>query len=79
MVAFLLLIGAYIALQSVWVQNYLLHKTTAYLSAELKTKVEIQHIEIRLFDKIRAEGIIIQDLQHDTLLYADMVQVNLDM
>ncbi len=79
MLAFLLLIGAYIALQSVWVQNYLLHKTTAYLTAELKTKVEIQHIEIRLFDKIRAEGIIIQDLQHDTLLYADMVQVNLDM
>jgi len=46
----LLLIILYFILQMPAVQNWLIGKVTNYLSDELKTKVELRHIDVAFFD-----------------------------
>jgi hypothetical protein len=65
-----LLVVLYFILQTSAVQNWLIHKITAYLSSELKTTVSIQHVGIEFFDNLVLDGLYIQDLQGDTLVYA---------
>lgn len=48
-----------------------------YLSDELKTKVSIEGVNIQFFTSIVLEGIYIQDLHGDTLLYAPDFVVNM--
>jgi hypothetical protein len=59
------------------VQNYLVKQATGVLSNQLKTKVEIKHVNFSLFNKMLIEGILIQDKQKDTLLYAGTAKVNI--
>jgi len=65
-----LLVILYFVLQTSYVQNWLIQKITGYLSAELKTEVRINHVNIEFFDNLVLEGFYIQDLQGDTLIYA---------
>lgn len=76
-VAVLLLIGLYFVLQSSWVQNWLIRRTTDYLSKELETTVSIGHIDISFFDQLALEQVYIQDQHGDTLLYAGQLAVGL--
>jgi len=48
-----------------------------YLSDELKTKVSIEGVNIQFFTSVVLEGIYVQDLHGDTLLYAPDFVVNL--
>lgn len=73
-----LLVVLYFILQSNAVQNWLIGKTTAYLSKELHTRVEINHINIEFFDNVVLEGLYIQDLQGDTLIYAEKFSAGLN-
>lgn len=66
----LLVILLYLALQSSWAQNYLIQKTTAYLSTELATKVSLDRIDLQLFDQVQFEGLYVEDQKGDTLIYA---------
>jgi hypothetical protein len=74
----LLLIVLYFLLQMPVVQNWLVGKTTAFLSDELNTRVELRHVDIGFFDKVILEGFYLQDLQGDTLLYAGKLAVALE-
>ncbi len=74
----LLLILLYFFLQTPAVQNWLIHKVTSYLSTELKTTVEVQHIDISFFDKLVLEGFYVQDLKGDTLLYVGELSAGLE-
>jgi hypothetical protein len=74
----LFIILLYFVLQSTAVQNWLIQKVTAYLSDALQTKVEIRHINFELFDNLVLEGLYIQDLQGDTLLYAEKLSAGLN-
>ncbi|SEW35526.1 Family of unknown function [Chitinophaga sp. YR573] len=59
------------------VQNYLVQQVTSRLSAQLKTRVQIDHVNIRLFNSLRLEGTLIEDQHKDTLLYAGVLQVRI--
>lgn len=63
-------------LQTSFVQNFIISKTTAFLSKELKTKVRIAHVDIRFFDRLLLQGLLIEDRKQDTLLYAGEARVN---
>lgn len=71
-----LLVFLWIFLQNETVQNYLITKVTDFLSAELNTKVHVDHIAISFFDKLALEGFIIEDLNGDTLLYSGSLKAN---
>ncbi|MEO5570450.1 MAG: translocation/assembly module TamB domain-containing protein [Bacteroidia bacterium] len=76
-VALLILIAFLIQISSV--QNFLIHKTTTYLSNKTHTKVEIARIGITFPKSVFIDGLFLEDVSHDTLLYAGDVKVNLDM
>ena len=63
-----------IAIQTNYVQNKLIGWVTHYLSKELKTEISIQHISLSLFNKVNLDGILIKDLNQDTLLYAGQLK-----
>lgn len=63
-------------LQTSFVQNFIISKTTAILSKELKTKVSIGHVDIRFFNRLLLQGLLIEDRKQDTLLYAGEARVN---
>lgn len=73
----LVLIVLYFVLQMPAIQNWLIHKTTNYLSDELKTTVQIQHIDIAFFDKLILEGFYVEDLKGDTLIYVGQLSAGL--
>jgi hypothetical protein len=66
----LFLIILYLVLQMPAVQNWLVRKVTAFLSEELHTTVQVQNVNISFFDNLVLEGLYVQDLKGDTLLYA---------
>ncbi len=65
------------AVQSDWGQNWLAQKVTSRLSRELQSRISIDRLSFRLFDKLNLEGVFIEDQQKDTLLYAGVVQVRI--
>lgn len=58
------------------VQNFLVGRITASLSAKLHTDVSVRHVRFTLFDKFTLDGTYIADQHKDTLLYADHLTVN---
>jgi len=50
---------------------------TSYVSTKTHTKVELRKINIRFPETIVLEGVYLEDLQKDTLLYAEQVKVNM--
>lgn len=59
------------------VQNVLVRQVTKRLSKQLQTRVEIKHVNFRLFNSMRLEGTYIEDLHKDTLLYAGALQMRI--
>ena len=59
------------------VQNVLVQQVTQRLSKQLQTRVEIDHVNFRLFNSMRLEGVYIEDHHKDTLLYAGALQVRI--
>lgn len=64
-------------LQNPSVQTWTTQKATNYLSNKLETKVEIGGVDIDFFKKIVLEEIYIEDLQQDTLLYAERLRADI--
>ncbi len=65
------------ALQLTFVQNLIVSTVSDKLSDNLKAKVHIHHIEYSFFDKMNLKGLLIEDRQKDTLLYAGSAKVNI--
>jgi TamB, inner membrane protein subunit of TAM complex len=59
------------------VQNWLVDKVADRLSKKLHTKVVVRHVDISPFNKLLIEGVLIEDLKKDTLLYAGVLKVNI--
>ncbi len=74
----LFLIVLYLVLQMPAVQNWLTGKVTAYLSEELHTTVRIRNVNISFFDNLVLEGLYVQDMHGDTLLYAEELVAGLN-
>ena len=64
-------------MQTEWGQNWLATRVTAKLSKDLQNRISIKHLEIGLFNRMNLQGVLIEDRQRDTLLYAGVVQVRI--
>ena len=58
------------------VQNMLAHKAARWASAKLNTTVAIDNINFRLFNRFEVNGVYVEDLHGDTLLYVKHLSVN---
>ncbi|HEU4473128.1 MAG TPA: hypothetical protein VFR58_18680 [Flavisolibacter sp.] len=60
-------------------QNWLARQVTKKLSKDLQTHISIKHIKVGLFsfDKMDLEGLLVEDRNKDTLLYAGRFRVNI--
>ena len=57
-------------------QNWAGKKITVKLSKELDTKVEFNHIEFEVFDKLVLDSFYVEDFDGDTLLFSQKLIVN---
>lgn len=73
----LLITGIIILINTTWGQNFLISRITTKLSKDLKTSVSISYVGFSLFNKLNAEGVVIEDQQQDTLLFAGKIQVRI--
>ncbi len=60
------------------VQTWLVKKIASNLSEKLQTKVTIKKVDVRFFNKVLLEGLMIEDRKHDTLLYAGTAKANVN-
>jgi len=72
-----LLLAAWIFIQTPYGQNWITGQVTSRLSKELHTRVEIRHVDFSLFNKMHLEGVMVEDHDHDTLLYAGDLKVRI--
>ena len=63
--------------QTDWGQNWLARKVTDRLSRDLQSRVRIDHVRIGFFNRMNLKGVLVEDQNKDTLLYAGTVQVNI--
>lgn len=73
----LLLVLLYFLLQMPAVQNWLVQKVVRYLSEEWQTEVALQRVDIEFFDNLVLEGLYIEDVKGDTLIYAGKVNAGM--
>ncbi len=59
------------------VQNWIVSTISGKLSDNLRAKVSIQRIDYSFFDKLNLKGLLVEDRQRDTLLYAGSAKVNI--
>jgi hypothetical protein len=71
------LLLAYIAIQTSFVQNWLADVVTGKLSKALGTEIRVQKISFSIFNRLNMEGTLIRDRQKDTLLYAGQLKVRI--
>lgn len=72
-----LILLAFIAIQTDFVQNWLTGIATKKLSTALGTEVSIKNVSFSLFNRFNLEGIMVRDKQKDTLLYAGQLKVRI--
>lgn len=73
----LLLLATWGFLQTDWGQNWLARQVTGRLSADLQTHISIDHVRLHFFDKLDLNGVLVEDQNKDTLLYAGTLQVRM--
>ena len=73
----IVIVALYFVLQLPSVQNWLVYKTTTYLSKELGTRVELKRVDIEFFDNIILEDLYVEDLNGDTMLVAQKFSAGL--
>jgi hypothetical protein len=68
---------AFIAIQTDFIQNWLVGLATGRLSKSLGTEVSVKKVSFSLFNRLNLEGMMVRDKQKDTLLYASQVKVRI--
>ncbi|MGB4413405.1 MAG: translocation/assembly module TamB domain-containing protein [Paludibacter sp.] len=59
------------------VQNKIIHYATTFVSNKTHTRVEIKNVSISFPKSVVVEGLYLDDLKKDTLVYAGKVKVNI--
>lgn len=72
----LLLVAVFAFVNTPRIQTLLAIKVASYLSKELKTEVIIESVEIEFLKTAVLHGLQINDLHHDTLIYAKEAKLN---
>lgn len=65
-----LFLAAWIFIQTPFGQNWIVGKVTSRLSRDLNTKIVIKKVDFSLFNRMHLEGLLVEDRNQDTLLYA---------
>ncbi len=73
LVLLIILLSSFFLLQMPSVQTYLGKEVSAYLSKQLKTKIDIKAVNVDFFKTLNLEGIYVEDLHHDTLMYGGKI------
>ncbi len=58
-------------------QTFLAQTVASYLSSELNTEVRIDKVDIVFFDLVNIEGVYVEDKIKDTLLYSELIHVDI--
>ena len=77
LVLVLLIVLAWFAIHIPFVQNWIIKKVANNLSEKLHTRVSIKHVDLSLFNKMELEGLMVEDHNKDTLLYAGTASVKI--
>ena len=59
------------------VQTKIVHAATSFVSNKTHTRVEIEHVSISFPKSVVIEGLFLEDLNNDTLVYAGKAKVNI--
>lgn len=65
----ILLVSLFVMLQTAYIQTKITNYITKELSSKLKSDIHIDNVNISLFKGFKIEGILIKDIQNDTMLY----------
>jgi hypothetical protein len=76
-VVILLILAAFIFIETPGGQNWLAKQFTKKFSRELRTKISFKHARFSLFNKLNIEEFMMEDQVHDTLIYAGNLQVRI--
>ncbi|WP_036194888.1 translocation/assembly module TamB domain-containing protein [Maribacter antarcticus] len=76
-VLLLLFIVLVLFVRSPWGQQLIVSELTGYVSSKTNTKVEIDRLFITFSGNLFLEGLYLEDIEKDTLLYAKSLEVNL--
>src|SRR6185437_3915678 len=76
---FIILLLLFFLIQTPFVQDIARAKAEKYLARKLKTRVRVGHLDIGFFHSITLKDVYIEDLRHDTLLSAGLIDVHLKM
>src|SRR5690606_18914005 len=72
-----LIILLWLLIQTTLVQNMIIDYVAGKLSRDLNTRVQINHVNFDLFNTMRLEGLLVEDRESDTLMYAGRMRVNI--
>ena len=72
---FIILLLVFLLIQTPVVQDLARAKAEKYLSRKFKTRVRVGHLDITFFRSITLRDVYIEDLRHDTLLSAGLIDV----
>ncbi|WP_430897990.1 MULTISPECIES: translocation/assembly module TamB domain-containing protein [unclassified Paraflavitalea] len=72
-----LVILLWLLLQTSFVQTWLVNKIASNLSKELNTTISIKKVDFSFFDNLHLQGVLVNDQQKDSLLYAGEIKVSL--
>jgi TamB, inner membrane protein subunit of TAM complex len=75
----IILLLVFFLIQAPFVQDLARAKAEKYLSRKLKTRVKIGHLDITFFRSLSLKDVYVEDLHHDTLLSAGLIDVRLRM
>ena len=76
-ISVLLFILIFLIIQIPAVQNKIVQSATSFISTKTHTKVEIGHVSISFPKSVVAEGLYLEDLNQDTLIYAGKAKINI--
>lgn len=73
----LLVAAAYFGFRSSRVQTKLTQYIASYVSKKLGTTVTVRGVDIGFFNSIILEGVYLEDLHRDTLIYSEKIKANI--
>jgi len=77
LVVFLLILAAFIFIETPLGQDWLAKRIIKKFSKELNTKISFRHVSFSLLNKLNLEDFLLEDQQNDTLVYAGKLQIRI--
>lgn len=73
----LLILAAWLFIQTPFGQNWIVGLVTKRFSKDLHAKIQIKKVDFSLFNNMHLQGVLVEDQHQDTLLYAGEMRVRI--